>query len=366
MEKLEYVNVVPTISVHSDGVGKFVRNLHLAFLTSSIKSTIYSQDLKDKKIFESIKIFPGNAFSGRFKLSFKLLFHIRKKIEGNSRIIFHFHGLWMWVNFLPLLIQNIYYIYSPHGSISQHTTKNWGLTRRFIFKYFQLMVLNRALFVHATSNLEAQWLITAGVKKDLIKVIPLFDNKVNFTVLQSYLHQKNRNRFIFVGRIAPIKNLEIFLRAFKDISNKYKNAKLVVIGKLGSKYSSKLKSKFQCRSITFKGEKSSVEINKLMLKSNYLVLPSLSENFSYSALEACNAACKLVVSNQTPWNQLAPSFVESTFDPKDISSIRQALSIACAVDKIKFDSNELKKFSKEEFCETLNKEIKACNQTLWY
>lgn len=364
MEKLEYINVIPTISVQSDGVGKFVRNLHLSISTSSVKSIIYSQDLEDKKIFKSVKIFPGNPLSGRFKFSLKLFLYIRKKIEGNSRTIFHFHGLWMWVNFLPLLIHNIHYIYTPHGSISEHTTKNWSLIRRFIFKYFQLVVLNKALFVHATSNIEVQWLIESGVKKDLIKVIPLFDNKVNPTFLQSYLHKKNRNRFIFVGRIVPIKNLEIFLRAFKDISNKNKNAKLVLIGELSSIYSSKIKSKFQCRSISFIGEMSPVEINKLMHKSDYLVLPSFSENFSYSALEACNAACKLVVSNQTPWNQLAPSFVESTFDPKDISSIRQALSVACAVDKIKFDSTELKKFSKEEFYKALCIEIKACNQIL--
>ena len=43
MEKIEYINVVPTISVQSDGVGKFVRNLHLAISNSLVESSICSQ-----------------------------------------------------------------------------------------------------------------------------------------------------------------------------------------------------------------------------------------------------------------------------------------------------------------------------------
>jgi glycosyltransferase involved in cell wall biosynthesis len=366
MEKIEYINVVPTISVQSDGVGKFVRNLHLAISNSLVESSICSQDLRDKTIFESVTVFPGCALTGRFKFSIKLLMHIRQKMKHNSLAIFHFHGLWMWVNFLPLFIWNINYIYSPHGSISKYTYKNWSFFRRLIFKHIQLIVLNQALFVHATSNIEVQWLIEAGVNKDLIKVIPLCDKQGDPKFLQSSLHKKNRNTFVFVGRVVPIKNLERLLQAFQNISHEYNNANLQVIGGLNDSYSLEIKSKFQCRSITFTGQLSPAELEKRMRDADFFVLPSFSENFSYSALEACNAGCKLLISQYTPWNQLAPSFVEASFDPTDVVSITQALSIACRVDEIVFEPTELKKFSNEAFYKALNKEVTSCNQTLSY
>jgi len=360
MENLRYINVVPTISNKSDGVGKFVRVFHQALMNEGISTHIFSQDANDRQFFDNVDAFQSLRLTGRLRLSFKLVNAVKYQTKENPLTIFHLHGIWMWVNLFPFFVRDINYIYSPHGAISPATVSNWSMLKRILFKYCQLRVINASLFVHATSELEKRWLIDFGVSRHLIAVIPLCDEFPIDASIKARVDEVADKNFIFVGRLAEIKNLPNLISAFCKVTKKYADAKLEIIGPIDSEYALRLTSLTENSKIVFLGELSQRDIRNKLRTANYFILPSFSENFSYSALEACYSGCCLVVSENTPWVELAPSFVAATFSPHNPKSIEHALLECCDNTSRTFDRNDLTKFGTARCVENIKKELVKC------
>lgn len=343
------INIIPTVSEQSDGVGKFVREYFTALKSCEVTTEIFSLDEKDKNFSPNVRVFKKFKKSGKFEVSLGLLKRVRSECRAKEEIFFHIHGLWMWVNFLPLFVPKLRYIYSPHGSISPETKQNWSSLRSFVFKFFQLPVINRAKIVHATSDLEKKWLIDSGVKSTLISVIPLCDDLGNFSFSNRRQCKRNTKRYLFVGRLVKIKNLPSLITAFDSLTKLDNDASLEIIGKCDTSYGRTLQELTPNSRIKFLGEMSPEDVREKLKCADYLVLPSFSENFSYSALEACLAGCNLVVSSNTPWEDLTPSYVTTTFSPYSTTDILGSLQKCTIRDYRSFCTSDLHKFSRERF-----------------
>jgi glycosyltransferase involved in cell wall biosynthesis len=359
-----YINIIPTLSNYSDGVGKFVRILHRALLKEGFQADIYTQDINDLKIFDDIKAFESIPQTGRFQFSLGLFNAVRRTVCDDQNTMFHIHGLWMWVNILPLFVKGMNYVYSPHGSISPITIKSWSFFKKVVFATIQRRVMNNAYLVHATSELEKQWLIRAGVRADIISVIPLCDEPLSCLQGIKDLKKTKDTSFIFVGRLARIKNLENLISAFQSVNEKHKDANLEIIGDFRTPYGQSLvKRATSCKNIFFTGELTQKEVLDRLSCADYFVLPSFSENFSYSALEACYSGCNLVVSSNTPWLELTPSFVSAVFSAEDLRSIETALLKCCTLDTNTRSKGDLLKFTTSEFIQNLQENLSRCKIT---
>lgn len=347
---MKYINIIPTISNHSDGVGKFVKIFHQALLDNGIIAHIYSQDVRDQQVVVEVDVFKFMPQLGRLQFSLELFRAVRQAIKLDEGTIFHIHGLWMWVNIFPFFIKDIKYVYSPHGSISPKTVESWSLLKRCLFYVIQRRVINRAFFVHATSKLEKKWLIDVGVKDSSIKVIPLCDEiPEDYAFLRSPIKSQKKS-FIFVGRLAKIKNLEMLIDSFISIQHDYSDATLEILGDNSTPYAKTLMMRAAgSKNISFLGELPHKEVLLRLRGASHFVLPSFTENFSYSALEACYSGCSLVVSENTPWPELTPTFVAAAFSPDDPKSVRLALK-KCLVDNTTtLDTHDLCHFRTIEF-----------------
>ena len=357
---MKIINIIPTLSVESDGVGKFVRVYHEALCKCGYDAEVYSLDDRDYNKHLKLHIFKKLLLFRKFGFSFPLLKAVRFTKLNNNQTIFHIHGLWMWVNFLPLFVRDLNYIYSPHGSISPSTINSWSIFKNIVFKHIQLKIINKARIVHATSTLEARWLSKVGVDNKLIKVMPLCMNFETSSYEKIYKKFTNKRIFSFVGRIVPIKNLENLIEAFNILALDVKDTQLNIIGNYNTEYGNNIYSSKLSDPIRFLGELSQCEVFEHLKKTDYLVLPSFSENFSYSALESCLFDCNLIVSKQTPWTSLAPGYVSGSFNPYSIHDIYRALHECSIAKERTIAPLELKKFSANEFVKNLNKEISKC------
>lgn len=145
------------------------------------------------------------------------------------------------------------------------------------------------------SHIQRDILIKLGVPADRIAVIPNGVDTAKYSPGQSDFKERlGADRvFLYQGRIAPEKNVESLLKAWKQ-ANMGENSKLVIVGNHGTLASSLIPFYGEEHGIIWQGfiadEQKRIEI---LRGTDVFVLPSLVEGLSLSLLEAmaCGVAC---------------------------------------------------------------------------
>ncbi|MBI5995330.1 glycosyltransferase [Clostridium perfringens] len=118
--------------------------------------------------------------------------------------------------------------------------------------------------------------------------------------------ETGKAKFIYLSRIVPKKNLLKALNMLKNISNEivfdiygsiedeiYWNKCLEII----NSYSSNI----ECN---YKGLVSHEEVNNVFSQYDAFIFPTQSENYGHVIVEALFAGCEVIISDQTPWNDV--------------------------------------------------------------
>jgi glycosyltransferase involved in cell wall biosynthesis len=211
----------------------------------------------------------------------------------------------------------------------------------FIVKlYDKTFDYNQFSAVIAIANWEVPYLLNLGVKKHKITVIP---NSIPAEFFKS--KPKKGKDIIFLGRIAPVKDIETLIRASKNI-----NLNISLVGPVEPDYEIQLKnliSKLGVRNINFLPPVFNIKkkIN-LIDKHDIFVLPSKREGLPQSLIEAM-ARGKIVISSR---NQGAREIIVNgkngfLFDignEAQLAEIVRKLSITKESEKNKIRKNAVK------------------------
>jgi len=113
-------------------------------------------------------------------------------------------------------------------------------------------------------------------------------------------------RLLFLSRLDPIKNLEFVLEALASVRGR---VELAVVGSADdAAYELKLRglaaSLRETVSVNFVGPMTHHELGPLICDFDFLVLPTLGENFGHAIVEALSASLPVVISDRTPWRDL--------------------------------------------------------------
>lgn len=107
--------------------------------------------------------------------------------------------------------------------------------------------------------------------------------------------QRNNNNYniITVAYFSKLKNIDLVIKAFSLIHNKLKEAKLTIVGdgEIRKELESLVKELNLSESIEFTGILDKHEVFKRLSNSNIFVLPSKSEGFGISYVEAMYSGC---------------------------------------------------------------------------
>lgn len=242
-------------------------------------------------------------FKKTLNFSFSLFFYLLS--QRKSKAIFHVHNLW---NSVPLFVyiisflSDIKYVVSPRGALFPWSLHQGYYRKKLAWVLFQKKMLNRASFIHATDQTEKKELLKLGITAP-IEVIPNCID-INF---QNKIRAKNKKfNVLFVARLHKKKGVEILLNAWSRFSSLNPRAVLKIVGNGNINYKNSLLKLTKNLGIN-KSVRFIKPIYKINLLSSYyknsdlFVLPSYTENFGMSILEALSFGCPVLVSKNTPW-----------------------------------------------------------------
>jgi len=236
--------------------------------------------------------------------------------------IFHINLVWApisWLFGFMLALFNKKIIISPRGTLNEELIrKRSRLVKKIIYFTFIQFILKKAKGFHFTSEIEKNKFYEIFRKEKSFCVVPnLFDfSEFQRTVDRNTLRKFNlfdKKYILYFGRISWEKRIELLIDAFSEISKKFNNTYLAICGLADKNYFEKIEKQIKALEL-----KDKVILNgsiiygeeKVALFQNALcfVLPSISENFGYVALEALASGVPVIISSGVGLKELIQKY----------------------------------------------------------
>ena len=228
--------------------------------------------------------------------------------------IIHIHGLYRFPPTYAAYVarkQGVPYIIMPHGSLDPYlykrSTRGSVFLKRFYERMFDLPNLNHASALHFTAEEERKRVSFLGLKSPSF-VIPNGLDWKHYEKLperdgfRAKFGLKEEPVVLFLGRLHFKKGLDLLVQAFDQVHKQYPEAKLVIVGPDNDNYGVQVRLWVHERgldqSVLFVGHLDATDVIQAYVDADVFVLPSYTENFGMTVVEAM--ACKLpvVISDQ--------------------------------------------------------------------
>ena len=226
-------------------------------------------------------------------------------LEGYD--VVHLHCLWkLHAYSVAAKRVGIPVVYSTHGM-----TAPWAMRHKWWKKLpawwlYQKRDLKDAAIIHCTTGQEVEW--NKGLGMDNCFVAPLgTDEKA-----MDKVGEHEGKVLLFVGRIYPVKGLENLIEAWSrvvlDRENRVEKWTLRIVGPDEAGHLAVLKA-LACRlgleeSVEFTGPKFGNDLSREYDECDCLVLPSFTENFGATVVDALAHGKPCIASTFTPWKEL--------------------------------------------------------------
>ena len=277
-----------------------------------------NRDVGDKKPYKGINT---NTWTAVGKVSVfyinesylkKSVFNeILEKVKPDTiylNSLFSFYSIYiLWILSISRF-NRIRLLLAPRGELSPGALKEKKIKKFFFILLTKHLKIYKNLQWHASSELEF-----FDIKKqyDKYRRIYIASNLVNTTKMKSYdivnlSKNKAEIRIIFLSRITKKKNLDF---AIKSLSNLNGDVIFDIYGphedqdyiKKCKKLVLNLPSNII---VSFKGDIMHDKISQLFVKYDVFYFPTKSENFGQVIWESLSCGCPVLISDQTPWNNI--------------------------------------------------------------
>jgi glycosyltransferase involved in cell wall biosynthesis len=298
---MKILQVTPYFLPHKGGLERHVYNLSKSLADQGQSVTIYTSNIPETNRFENIdgiEIFRFMSFAEPLRDPFVLrLLFPSKNLQKFDLIHIHMvYGTLAFYGILPKMLYGIPVVITHHGQVRfEHKYKD--LIVYLYEKLFFKILLSRCDSCIALSESDARFL-TSFVTKDRIRIIPnainsadlLHNSKQDIDQFLKIHNLEDKKIILYVGRLMALKGINYLIEAFFDVKNEMKDPSVVlVIAGEGDEYNSlkKITNEYNLiDSVRFIKYLSDTERNYLYQSSLLFALPSLSEGFPTTVLEA--------------------------------------------------------------------------------
>ncbi|MBL4782704.1 MAG: glycosyltransferase [Porticoccaceae bacterium] len=303
------IQVVPSTSNESSGPSYSVVNLCRSLQVANVATTLVNLDDSlgaCREIFE--KTFPVNGYPARLGRSPQMREWLEATVASGNVDIIHNHSLWMMPNVyacnsvkgtdVPLVV-------SPRGTLSQRAMSNGSKIKKLFWPLIQRPALAHVSCFHATAMSEYDDIRRMGFKQP-VAVIP---NGIDIPD-QRQPQRSNLRTLLYLGRIHPIKGLDMLLPAWAAVQNKYPEWQLRVVGPDNGGYLAEVRAlatQLNLDRVEFTGPLVGDEKAQAYADADLFVLPTYSENFGMTVAEALAAGTPAIVTKGAPWGGLNES-----------------------------------------------------------
>lgn len=219
--------------------------------------------------------------------------------------IMHIHGLWdalLHKACRYAIKNNIPIVWSTHGMTAPWAMRHKRWKKFLPWRLYQKGDLNLAAAIHCTTELETGWNKMLGFKNCF--VAPL---GTQLPEIHSPAQTHNsKHTLLFVGRIYPVKGLVNLIKAWSLCNVDGWKLRIVGPDQAGHKaeLSVLVKELGLCASVEFAGPRYGEELSQEYDCCDCLVLPSFTENFGATIVDALAHGKPCIASSFTPWREL--------------------------------------------------------------
>jgi glycosyltransferase involved in cell wall biosynthesis len=219
-------------------------------------------------------------------------------------------------------------VLAPRGMLHKGGLQKKTFKKSIFLTLFRMVGWHKKILFHATDDQERE-----DIKK-------FFSGALAIEVAGNIPHYNERPwkerpkvqrelNCVYISRIHPKKNLAYFLEVLKNANNGL-SVYFDVYGEEDDKdYATKckqasgsLRKGIQTR---FLGPLSHDKIIQTLEQYHLFVLPTLGENFAHAVYEALSAGCPVLISDQTPWHNLAQQRVGFDYPLQESMKFKEAV-----------------------------------------
>ena len=243
------------------------------------------------------------------KLSKENLFNLIKNTDFDSAYI---NGIYSYFfSILPLrLLKKCEkkVIIAPRGMLSKQAFSAKQFKKKVFIFIAKISGLYKGVYFQATDDKEAQDIKKILSNKANILVVPNLPRKILSKEPGQIIKQKGELKLVSIARISAEKNTLFALQILASANFTGK----IEYNLYGSIYNDKYWK--ECKEIinqlpenikvNYKNSINSNKIHETYLKYHFAFMPSKGENFGHSIFEALSSGCPVIISDQTPWQNL--------------------------------------------------------------
>ena len=302
-ERLRIAHVIPHLDNEAAGPTQSVLRLCESLAQAGVRVDLHTMAAGRPPIGVNLVAYDQWAALGRFGFSYDLV----TGLTAACRIVdvIHNHSLWSGSNIaagLAMRRQRALLVTSPRGTLAPEALAR-SRFRKWLFKPLQWQAVTRAACLHATSHMEYEDIRRAGLRSP-VAIIPNGIDVPTLTDDTQVPLSEHRMRLLFLGRLHPIKGIEMLLQSWQELQDRHQDWELLVVGEGAPAYVRSLHERarqLQLERVRFAGPAFGSEKRRLYLSSDLFVLPTKTENFGMAIAEALAHALPVITTRGAPW-----------------------------------------------------------------
>lgn len=219
-------------------------------------------------------------------------------------------GLWSVLHLEAMRIAayaGVPYMVVPRGSLNAFARRKSRWVKQLVETVYRKAIAGVGLWQALT--MEEVHAIRAYSASARIAMIPNGIPRIASGGLESFQRSEtNRRTLLYLGRIAPIKNLDGLLDAWRRSQQLWPSWKLILAGTVDGRYAQDLVSTYRdlvCRdAIEFVGPRFGDDKRAMFSRADVFILPSHSEGLPMAALEAASLGIPCALTRQCGLNEM--------------------------------------------------------------
>jgi len=223
---------------------------------------------------------------------------------------------------------------APRGMLGAGAMGIKSFKKKLVLKILKWSASLSKVNFHATNTQEQRDILVHFPKAQVFNV-----SNVNYSreILLPKVKEVNRLRLYYLSRVSPVKNLHFALECLSHIKSDYE----VVYDIYGVLEDTEywqmceriIKSLPPHVRINYKGALQFDEVQNVIAAYHALLLPTTNENFGHSIVESLFSGCPVIISDQTPWHQLAEHQAGFDLSLKDTQGFINAIETLAAANQ---------------------------------
>ncbi|MEP7262900.1 MAG: glycosyltransferase [Bacteroidota bacterium] len=272
--------------------------------------------------------------------------NLKKIILGERADFIYINSLFS-VNFtiLPLLIRKLFLpnrkvVLAPRGMLGKGALNIKPGKKKIFLSASRLFGLFKNITWHASTILEEEEIKSAfGSNSKVITAVNLTSSRTLQFI--SKPKEVNQCKLVFISRIASKKNILPVLRALYRLPDSM-NVDFDIYGPIDeADYWKQCEAVIQQApgniKINYKGPVENAQVHDVLTNYHFSVLYTQHENFGHSIIEGMAAGCPAIISDQTPWRNLAEQNAGWDVPVDNEKALQPVFTEACLMNQNTYD-----------------------------